>query len=1111
MRASPLSRRERIIAVVILVLALVSRFVLLGDRAMSHDESIHTKFSWNLYAGHGFQHNPMMHGPLLFELTALTYHVFGVSDFTSRASVALVGVALVMAPLLFRRWIGRSGAIAASVLLLISPSITYYSRYVRHDALLMLTAVLLLWLVLEYLETGRDRWLSWMVACFSVMFATKEAAYFYTAIYVGLFFLPFAHRVLTMPWEKKRLFRVFLVLLAVAAVLGGGFLASFAAGQTTEIPLDEAGNTTAATVTIPLWGRLVGTLAMLAMAAALVVVGAGIGRQRLREDRLFDVLMVLGSLTLPLGSAFLIKFAAGVDMDVVYEAVRTGNFTSVPGPTVVALFAVVLATLAVSAAFGIWWDRRRWPRVALIHYGIFTVLYTSIFTWGFGAISGLVGGLAYWLAQHGVERGSQPWYYYVFTGSLYEYLVLALTAVAGVAAVTQAVRRTDDAQVDDGAEEPIWSLDIVKLLPAFLLAWALISWVAYSYAGEKMPWLLVHIVLPSTLLTGWWVGRWVDGYSRQDLRSPSAATWTFLGALLLTVAGAVVLTTSLAQLRGPLAAGIPTAGPTLAQLNPMGRALGGLLGAAAGCVGLLRAGRGLAGRERRRSVAALVLAVLAGLTMRTTVMLCFVNEGLPTEFLVYAHGTPDIKAMLDRVEDVSWATTGTKDEVRVAYGEDGSWPLTWYMVYYPNNYFYSTTPDAEQLRECPVVIAGTNQFGAVEEILGHEYVAYDYLYLWWPIQDYFNLTGERLATSLRDPEMRAALWDIVWLRDYRRYAALKNPDNPFDLAKWPLRKEMRLYVRRDTAHAIWPVTRPPGAARYVAPVATEPPDPYGLGGRALPTVAQHAFPGAMVRGMAAVGDGTVYVADSFNHRVWHLGPEGVIGSFGELGAGPGQFNEPWGIAVDGAGNIYVADTWNHRVQMFDADHRFVTSWGGLVQTTELGADGANGLFYGPRDIAVSPVGEVFVTDTGNKRVQVFSSDGTFLREFGGWGTGPGKLDEPVGISVSEDGLVAVADTWNRRVQVFDAYGNSLALWEVPGWSGNNVEEKPFLAWGAGTLYVADPSRQRVLAFSAEGEYAWSMSAAAGANLSFPLGLAADGDVLYVSDVHTSNVTAYQLP
>ena len=71
---------------------------MLGDRAISHDESIHTKFSWNLYNGQGFQHNPMMHGPLLFEVTAFFYHLFGPDDFTSRIFVALVGIALVMTP-----------------------------------------------------------------------------------------------------------------------------------------------------------------------------------------------------------------------------------------------------------------------------------------------------------------------------------------------------------------------------------------------------------------------------------------------------------------------------------------------------------------------------------------------------------------------------------------------------------------------------------------------------------------------------------------------------------------------------------------------------------------------------------------------------------------------------------------------------------------------------------------------------------------------------------------------------------------------------------------------------------------------------------------------------
>jgi uncharacterized protein (TIGR03663 family) len=111
---------EKAIYLVILVAAVVSRFWDLGARAMSHDESLHALYSYYLYNGSGYVHNPMMHGPFLFHANALIYFLFGDSDFTARIVPALFGVFLVMSPLLLRRWLGRAGAIIASVLLLIS-------------------------------------------------------------------------------------------------------------------------------------------------------------------------------------------------------------------------------------------------------------------------------------------------------------------------------------------------------------------------------------------------------------------------------------------------------------------------------------------------------------------------------------------------------------------------------------------------------------------------------------------------------------------------------------------------------------------------------------------------------------------------------------------------------------------------------------------------------------------------------------------------------------------------------------------------------------------------------------------------------------------------------
>src|SRR5689334_3671516 len=72
---------ERIAYVAIFVIALLTRFWDLGARVMSHDESLHTRYSWGLYKGDGFQHTPLMHGPVLFHMVALTYLLFGDNDF----------------------------------------------------------------------------------------------------------------------------------------------------------------------------------------------------------------------------------------------------------------------------------------------------------------------------------------------------------------------------------------------------------------------------------------------------------------------------------------------------------------------------------------------------------------------------------------------------------------------------------------------------------------------------------------------------------------------------------------------------------------------------------------------------------------------------------------------------------------------------------------------------------------------------------------------------------------------------------------------------------------------------------------------------------------------
>lgn len=97
---------ENGLAVLILSLALLTRFAGLGDRAMSHDEINHVVPSYELSQGKGYHYDPVTHGPLQFHLIALSYSLFGDSDFTSRIPVAAFSVLTIgIALLAYRRYL----------------------------------------------------------------------------------------------------------------------------------------------------------------------------------------------------------------------------------------------------------------------------------------------------------------------------------------------------------------------------------------------------------------------------------------------------------------------------------------------------------------------------------------------------------------------------------------------------------------------------------------------------------------------------------------------------------------------------------------------------------------------------------------------------------------------------------------------------------------------------------------------------------------------------------------------------------------------------------------------------------------------------------------------
>src|SRR5919205_591467 len=195
----------------ILLLAIVTRFYNLDARVMSHDESLHTYFSWLLYRGQGYQHTPMMHGPWQFHWIALSYFLFGVSDFTARIPAALFSIATVWMVWYWRRYLGRTGALIAALLMVISPFMLFYGRYVREDVYTGLSGLLMLYSILRYIETGSNKFLFLLSGALIIHFTDKETSFIYALqafIFLAVYFVV---QITKKPWEDNHsLFSMFI-------------------------------------------------------------------------------------------------------------------------------------------------------------------------------------------------------------------------------------------------------------------------------------------------------------------------------------------------------------------------------------------------------------------------------------------------------------------------------------------------------------------------------------------------------------------------------------------------------------------------------------------------------------------------------------------------------------------------------------------------------------------------------------------------------------------------------------------------------------------------------------------------------------------------------------
>ncbi len=485
---------------------------------------------------------------------------------------------------------------------------------------------------------------------------------------------------------------------------------------------------------------LAGLGGVLAALAALLVLTQW--RWKLRAFRELDLIVLLLTLVMPFLSAAVLK-ALG------WQISQFNNPGQISFSVVWQGFLVLAVLFVLSALLGFLWLRERWFVVAGVFWAIEVLFFTTFLTNGQGIGTGLIGSLGYWIDQQEVMRGGQPWYYFYLIVPLYEFLPMILSGIGTVAAIVWLVRhgrertaaecelieaRDQEAArqaempamgaqnvpavepaatvpaVRPGEEGPYLSapFSVQTLFVAFLVFWPAVTWGIFTYVGEKMPWHTVYMAMSMAPLAGWWLGRVIDGIDwRAGMRK--GLLWLMLMVPLFLVALKAVLPTSTRK---------PFVDVTVAGMS---NTLQWILGLVAALVliyfiydRIVALGWDQSGRAIVVSLSALLLIFTIGVSYRFN----FVNYDYPTEPMVYAHATPDIKLAMSQLEELSRKTAGDHS-IRVAYDDDSTWPLEWYFRDYPNKVYYGANPSRDAMNS-PVVIVGDKNLSKVKPYLGRQ-------------------------------------------------------------------------------------------------------------------------------------------------------------------------------------------------------------------------------------------------------------------------------------------------------------------------------------------------------------------------------------------------------
>jgi len=978
-----IAHAEVVVLASIMAAAAALRLWGLDAKALHHDESLHATFSWYLYDGRGYTHDPLMHGPFQFNMNALSFFLFGVTDFTARLPHALFGTALVGMPYLLRRQIGAKAALIAAALLAVSPTLLYFSRFDREDiyaAFWTLAIVVCLW---RYLDGQRPTWLAGLAASLAFAFATKELNYITVAVLV--LFLDLA---LAVELSRRR----------------------------------EGEDVDDATVVV--------RTAVLAPVAWLIAIAWPLlgqrpfGRERLPP--IGDVLVVVGTLSAP-------QFAGGIQAlpfydDKGYAAASEHDLRN----------ATVFTLLLASAYIGLFWRWQLWVLAAAAFYVPYVLLFTTFFTNPDGFLTGTWGSLDYWLPQHGERRGMQPWYYYGLLTPLYEFLPLLL----GLGGAVWLARR-DAPSTGSGRGLRRWLLFwLAGMFIALSIAGEKMPWLEAHIA---LPLALVGAValaaaIDAVDLRG---GRWLVAGTTAGLAG-AAALLLVEGDEVLQAAGALLGAGLVGWVLGSLISAGPKGFGRAALAVAVGALF--VLTVRAGVTASFENDdtpvEMLVYTQTTPDIPKLMeridaLARESGLGQNLTVVVD-TTDGYTWPWAWYLRDYHDVRYVDIAAPDfeppeeavllvhaANAARFNGSDYEQVPYKH--RW---WFCESYRSVQASCITSgglSAGQMIDKLTSLdslealgrfflyrrpANTSTIGSVDAVafFPASLSAFD---IAQPPAEPRTLVDGRIVFGrpgggrgeLRQPaDVFVDAAGNIWVADSRNDRVQK-----FDAAGRFLASVGRGGTQPASFNEPWSVAVDAQGFVYVADTWNHRIQKFSP---QLELVTSWGKPGAGPnsgplelfgpRDVSVAPDATLWVTDTGNKRLIHYSLDGEpLDIFGRDGSGRGEFSEPVGIADDGRGSLYVADAWNGRIQRFrqgDASE-FPVGWRS-------------------RDVLAKPYltilrdGRILASDPENGRLLLFEADG---RPAGAWRPEDGSV--PLGVAALADGGFVFSDAAASTVQV----------------------------------------------------------------------------------------------